>query len=347
MSPASPRAWRVVRPSSAAGELVPGSEEVATAWATELERRSREIAEGHGQTVSWETARTAILKEPQSGMRFDRPADTGPRLRRRRVVVEWMRDDVSRMSGSSSLAPGGNVAWAFAIGWHQERHSPRFALGVYSLAHQKWQTSGEFDKLGDVAISPDATRVAAVADDHGRLTLQILDVASGRLTEGPYHRGMWPAASPTWSPEGTRLALQVRRPDESSYVAVLDLKTGELRSLSDGSRPRWSPDGEWIAFYSGRDCKLVRPDGTGLKTALHLKDSLMAARNFGWGGPVWSPDSRQLLLNVTKNGGPLLDVMLLDLATGRTSTQSKPGVPVYGWSRSSTSCRLRTPGQSP
>jgi putative addiction module component (TIGR02574 family) len=38
-------------------------EEVATAWATELERRSREIAEGHVQTISWETARTEILKE--------------------------------------------------------------------------------------------------------------------------------------------------------------------------------------------------------------------------------------------------------------------------------------------
>jgi putative addiction module component (TIGR02574 family) len=38
-------------------------EEVAAAWATELERRSREIAEGHVQTISWETARTEILKE--------------------------------------------------------------------------------------------------------------------------------------------------------------------------------------------------------------------------------------------------------------------------------------------
>src|SRR5438552_16285913 len=37
--------------------------EVATAWATELERRSREIAEGHVQTISWETSRTQILKE--------------------------------------------------------------------------------------------------------------------------------------------------------------------------------------------------------------------------------------------------------------------------------------------
>ena len=43
--------------------LEESDEEVATAWATELERRSREVAEGRVQTISWETARTEILKE--------------------------------------------------------------------------------------------------------------------------------------------------------------------------------------------------------------------------------------------------------------------------------------------
>ena len=38
-------------------------EEIAAAWAPELERRSREVAEGNIQTVEWSTARTEILKE--------------------------------------------------------------------------------------------------------------------------------------------------------------------------------------------------------------------------------------------------------------------------------------------
>jgi len=38
-------------------------DEVAAAWATELERRSREVAEGRVQPTSWPTARTEILKE--------------------------------------------------------------------------------------------------------------------------------------------------------------------------------------------------------------------------------------------------------------------------------------------
>jgi len=43
--------------------LEESDEEVATAWAAELERRSRDVAEGRVQTISWETARTEILKE--------------------------------------------------------------------------------------------------------------------------------------------------------------------------------------------------------------------------------------------------------------------------------------------
>jgi putative addiction module component (TIGR02574 family) len=38
-------------------------ERVATAWASELERRSREVAEGRVQTVDWNTVREQILRE--------------------------------------------------------------------------------------------------------------------------------------------------------------------------------------------------------------------------------------------------------------------------------------------
>jgi putative addiction module component (TIGR02574 family) len=45
--------------------LEESEEEVAAAWAIELERRSREVAEGRIQTVDWETARARILEELQ------------------------------------------------------------------------------------------------------------------------------------------------------------------------------------------------------------------------------------------------------------------------------------------
>lgn len=36
---------------------------VAASWAEELERRSRDIAEGRVQTIPWETVRSEILRE--------------------------------------------------------------------------------------------------------------------------------------------------------------------------------------------------------------------------------------------------------------------------------------------
>jgi putative addiction module component (TIGR02574 family) len=38
-------------------------DEVAAAWAAELERRARELADGSAATVPWETARAQILAE--------------------------------------------------------------------------------------------------------------------------------------------------------------------------------------------------------------------------------------------------------------------------------------------
>ena len=42
-----------------------------------------------------------------------------------------------------SVAPPGDlIAWGTAIAWEPERprYMPRFALGIYALAHQTWKT---------------------------------------------------------------------------------------------------------------------------------------------------------------------------------------------------------------
>ena len=50
-----------------AGEVLSSLEEpeevVLAAWTQEIERRSREVAEGRFQSVDWDTARASILKE--------------------------------------------------------------------------------------------------------------------------------------------------------------------------------------------------------------------------------------------------------------------------------------------
>jgi Tol biopolymer transport system component len=82
--------------------------------------------------------------------------------------------------------------------------------------------------------------------------------------------------SPTWSPEGRRLAFV-----EGSRLEVVNRDgSGERRitrvRASEYDPPAWSPDGHWIAFVGylphGR-ILVVHPDGSGLRTLVRKASS--------------------------------------------------------------------------
>jgi len=81
------------------------------------------------------------------------------------------------------------------------------------------------------------------------------------ITSGPYDE-----RSPTWSPDGTRIAFVSKRapdPDRSgdTNVYIIEAKPGaEPRQVTtfagpDGGQPVWSPDGQWIAYLQGDEPK--------------------------------------------------------------------------------------------
>jgi len=101
-----------------------------------------------------------------------------------------------------------------------------------------------------------------VADMSGHATRDL-----ARLPGNKYYptREYW---SPTWSPDGKRLAflsngLSVANRDGSHLHTLSRLGTG---SPFIGASPAWSPDGKWIAFAGGShgEIYLVHPDGSGL-----------------------------------------------------------------------------------
>ena len=115
---------------------------------------------------------------------------------------------------------------------------------------------------------------------------------------------------PSYSPDGTRLVFVRTRAqegaEEESVVAIRDLETGAVTELTATSRPRsgaenlhprWSPDGQTIAygvseygefgFPSGSTLHLVNADGT--------DERIIGAPDLHAGEPEWSPDGETIL----------------------------------------------------
>lgn len=110
------------------------------------------------------------------------------------------------------------------------------------------------------------------------------------------------------SPDGRWVAYSVQPtpkvPDfRKSDLKLLDLQSGERKDLVTrpglDAAPRFSPDGQWIAFVSSSGHEdwtgnsnlwVVRPDGTGLRNLSAAFDESIGA--FGGGGHRWSPDAQ-------------------------------------------------------
>jgi dipeptidyl aminopeptidase/acylaminoacyl peptidase len=106
-------------------------------------------------------------------------------------------------------------------------------------------------------------------------------------------------SDPQISPDGTQVAFTVTEPLKAenrtdSDIWLVSTIGGEARKLTNSLRhdrhPRWSPDGQWLAFESNRDGSYqiwVMPAAGGEARKLTTISTEATS-------PVWSPDGRQL-----------------------------------------------------
>ena len=112
-----------------------------------------------------------------------------------------------------------------------------------------------------------------------------------------------PLLSPSWSPDGSRLAF-VAFTDKGSIVRVLELATGKPTTVASfkgvNTAPSWSPDGAKLAYSSSRNGS---PDVYvyDFDTEKHERISKHFAIDTE---PSWSPDGRDLLFTSNRTGKP-------------------------------------------
>jgi Tol biopolymer transport system component len=149
----------------------------------------------------------------------------------------------------------------------------------------------------DPVYCPDRTRVAFAATtdpESRRFDLFVMNAdGSGRTQLTHVDQGQ-AAVSPSWSPDGRRIAFSSLRADgnDISYsVEVVNTNGTRRRHLTGGFLPDWSPDGKTILctrIGKGRDrrTQLVAADAvTGRMVRSLRKDAAMGA---------WSPDGRRI-----------------------------------------------------
>ena len=159
---------------------------------------------------------------------------------------------------------------------------------------------------------------------------------SQRLTEGNFH-----VRDPRWSPDGKQIAFVSTPSPKADHfmfnatIQIIDVETKEPRKLtsSDGAEgfPRWSPDGEWLAFvYSTNDVNFLQKDIYIIPSEGGTPTNLTSDFDRNEVAPVWSPDGeaiyfeiadrvRRHLYAVPRDGGEVLQITHGDCAIGGMS----------------------------
>lgn len=191
-------------------------------------------------------------------------------------------------------------------------------------------TDWKSNEISRGGLSPDGTKLAFNSNYTGTYQIYVQNIE-------PFAPKLVLAAeddlqTPSYSPNGQEVVYSVKFADKTGELRILNLSDQQSRLLlktsSGNNYPRWSPDGNWIAFHQevgGKwDIFKVRKDGTDLtKLTDHpASDSL----------PNWFPDGTGLIFRTTRNGDASLSEIYRMNAEGSEQIPLKIEKGYLGWS---------------
>jgi hypothetical protein len=255
--------------------------------------------------------------------------------------IRMTRDVQVRPGG----APGGNGIFGAAatreftakrVPDGQAPRRPRGAPFLRQLAlvdreGRTIRTIGAPGNYNEPAISPDGARLAVILGGH----VHVFDLSTGRsiqITSGPTQE-----SAPVWSPDGRRIAYASVRDNRGRLYARSSDGTGEERllfqySLGAGLNPtQWSPDGRFIAFFSGGVLYAAPVDGDVDASGPGARKAIELIRaDYAVVGGRLSPDGRYVSYRSDQSGRNEVYIRSFDPsatgnATGVTWQVSKDG----------------------
>jgi len=181
--------------------------------------------------------------------------------------------------------------------------------------------------------SPDYMRIAFASPGAPDIGINFLVIANAdgsnpRVITSPFSGAVQNAYSPSWSPDGLRIAFECNL----LAICVVDTTGTQLVRLTADSgydfQPAWSPDGAKIAFTTERDRNdeiyVMNADGTGLVDLTNNPAYDESA--------AWSPDGSKIAFDSDRDGNFEVYVMNADGTGVNRLTFDPAGDKAPSWS---------------
>ena len=204
-----------------------------------------------------------------------------------RPLVSPSRFGSSRLRMRTMLAAIGMIAliagiW-FLLREHQSSAGPAASPVRLTL---------EAGSASYPAISADGKLIAFASDRSGNFDIYVQQIGGKnpiRVTDSPFDE-----VEPSFTPDATQIVFYSKQDGGGIYV-VPTLGGDPRRLVSNGYRPRVSPDGSLVAYWIAQQPPALSPDDRVAVIPISGGSSRVIQPEFQAGQPIWSPDGKYLL----------------------------------------------------